>query len=206
MAMYHGAHEESKRMREWILHISDHALSGDTSALQRVKQALDYLTEFLPQAYPWERTFLGLVLDSEAKQERISELTGEILRLSDNQVEASKDDYHFAKKLTGMFRAVGDWAYQTFEDAPTVGQQLDHEAEIAFSGVAGEGWRALLENDHVLLITSVVTSELVKNVLEPRLLQLGEDHDYLKLIIPAIEESLVKSMHELALLVFAGLK
>ena len=99
-----------------------------------------------------------------------------------------------------MFRKVEDWVYSTFENAPGIGQHLGDEAEDYLSEVAGDGWRELLEKEHVLLFTSVVIMELVKNVLEPRLL--GINHDYLKLISPAIEESLLKGIYELSLVVF----
>jgi len=165
----------------------------DLSAREIARNYLNDLTEYFPRNdYLLEKAFLELLLRLEEKEEEISDLTGKILGLSDNQVEASRDDHYFAKGLTGVFGAVEDWIDVTFEDAPAIGQQLGQEAEISFSNIAGDGWRELLEKDHVLLFTSMVTRDLVHSILEPHLL--GMDHPYLKLIIPAIQESFLKGM------------
>ncbi|KAF8435601.1 hypothetical protein BGX38DRAFT_122529 [Terfezia claveryi] len=175
------------------------AISRDSSALESVKMWLDHLAEREPQGDPLEMAFLQLLLDFEAKGKRISELMGEVLRLGDNRVQGSKDDHYFGQRLTGVFREVEDWVYQTFNNAPDI-QHLGQEAEYSCSEAAGDWWRELLEKEHILLFTRVVTMELVKNVLEPRLL--GINHDYIRLILPAIEESFVKSIPGLPLLMF----
>jgi len=193
-----------QHMHKQLVYLSETVKGRDSGALERVQNYLDDFVRRAPQGYPLEIAFLQLLLDAEAKEKRISELMGETLRLGDNRVEASKDDYYFAQMLTGVFRKVENWVYCTFENAPGIGQHLGDEAENSFFEVAGDRWREVLEKEHVLLFTRVVMMELVKNVLEPRLL--GINNDYLKLIIPAIEESLLRSIHELPLLVFAEFK
>ncbi|RPB19952.1 hypothetical protein L211DRAFT_870946 [Terfezia boudieri ATCC MYA-4762] len=179
--------------QERLVRLYDGVINRDSLVLENVQKWLDYLSAREPQDYLLEMTFLQLLLDFEAKEKRISELTGEVLRLGDNLVQGSKDDHYFAQRLTGVFRKVEDWVYQTFKNVPDI-QRLGHEVENSCSEVAGDRWRELLEKEHILLFTSAVTMELVKNVLEPRLL--GINHDYLKLILPAIEESFVKNTNE----------
>ena len=184
-----------------LVHLYHSIKSRNSLAPETVKHYLGDIAEHTPQGDSLEMTFLQLLLDFGAKEKEVSELRGEILRLRHNRVEASKYDPSFAQRLSRVFRKVEDWVYLTFKHELRIGQHLGDEAEDSLSEVAGDGWRELLEKEHVLLFTSVVIMELVKNVLEPCLL--GINHDYLELIRPAIEESLLKSIYELLLVVFA---
>ncbi|KAF8420258.1 hypothetical protein EV426DRAFT_613026 [Tirmania nivea] len=143
--------------------------------------------------YKFYQTTVDLLSDVERKQERISALTSNILRLSDTRVEANRDDYYFAGKFAGVFRAVDEWVYLTFLDAD-IEQELEQDAVNLFRDRAGPDWERCFKEEHLELLTSVVTQMIVSKVLEPPFL--GMRDPCVALVLPAIAKSLKENNEE----------
>jgi len=162
-------------------------------SLQKLKDKLNLPEDCNSNLHKFYQTTLHLLSDLETKNKTVSALTSEVLRLGDTRVEANRDDYYFATKFAGVFRAVEEWVYLKFLDAD-LEQQLEMEAVDLLRERVGGDWQRWLKEEHLFLLTSVVTEMLVSQVLEPPLL--GMVHSYVALVKPAIEKSFTESGQE----------
>ncbi|KAF8462034.1 hypothetical protein BDZ91DRAFT_362745 [Kalaharituber pfeilii] len=176
-----------------------HLSNKNLSRLQEVKATLKGLNNHITRVYTLQQDTFHLFSDLKAKNERISELTREILRLGDTRPDASRDDYYFATKFAGVFRAVEEWVYLTFLHADhgqqIQEQQIQEEVVNLLHKTAGAGWQPWLEEEHILLFTGVITEMLVSKVMELPIL--GMNNPYVALLKPTIEKSFVESIHQL---------
>ncbi|RPB20862.1 hypothetical protein L211DRAFT_497575 [Terfezia boudieri ATCC MYA-4762] len=162
-------------------------------SLKKLKAKLNVRGDCNSKLYTFYQTTLYLLSDLEKRKETISSLTSEILRFGDTQLEANRDDYYFATKFAGVFRAVEEWVYLKFLDAD-IEQQLEAGAVNLLRERAGGDWQRWLKEEHLLLLTSVVSEMLVSQVLEPPLL--GVVDSFVALIKSAIEKSFLESRQE----------
>ena len=166
------------------------------SGLREVQDKANCLGDLTSLLHTHQQKNLKLLSDLEATKAKISALTGDILRLEDNRLEAKHDDYFFATEFAGVFRAVEEWVYVTYinwniEEL----QQLEEEVVNLFQGTAGKDWQRWLKADHTLLLTGVIMELLVRKMLELPLL--GMKDSCVALVTPAIEKSLLESKRQL---------
>ncbi|KAF8439649.1 hypothetical protein BGX38DRAFT_866818 [Terfezia claveryi] len=161
-------------------------------SLKNLKAKLNLRGDCNSKLHKFYQTTLYLLSDLEKRKDTVSTLTSEILRFGDTQLEANRDDYYYATKFAGVFRAVEEWVYLKFLDAD-IEQQLEAEAVNLLRERVGGDWQRWLKEEHLLLLTSVVSEMLVSQVLEPPLL--GVVDSCVALVRSAIEKSFLESRY-----------
>lgn len=184
-----GAHQVLNRLEEFADAVFP---AYQHLPLQELKNSLELREDPNSPLHKFYQTTLNLLSDLEKKQKRIATLTSDILRLGDTRLEANRDDYYFATKFTGVFSAVEELVYLMFLNAD-IEQQLEQEAENLLREQAGRDWQRWLKEEHLLLLTGVVTELLVSKVLRPPLL--GVVDQCVALVTPAIKQAFIEGTY-----------